>query len=179
MSWKGILWEAACICIPPPFEAASPHVNRSYLVRLLQLYREGTNITNLFHKTFSALPAQALLIYGAPFLGHTRPVRNGGNVSTRSRLGKFCKYIRRCWQIEETVGVCERAPLGRDAPEMCTRQCAGPIAAAAAAPVSHRRCDCAHLASAQSECQTVHSWAFAGGPRGLWGSLRPAFWRRR
>ena len=110
MSWKGILWEAACACIPPPFEAASPHVNRSYLVRLLQLYREGTNITNLFHKTFSALPAQALLIYGAPFTGHTRPVRNGGNVSTRSRLGKFCKYIRRCWQIEETVEACERAP---------------------------------------------------------------------
>ena len=174
MSWKGILWEAGRACIPP-FEAASPHVNRGYLGCCSYIGRAQT--LPLSQNIFS-FSAQACLIYGAPFTGHTRPVRNGGNVSTRSRLGKFCKYICRCWQIEETVGVCERAPLGRDAPEMCTRQCAGPIPAAAA-PVSHRRCDCAHLASAQSECQTAHSWAFAAGPWGLWGSLRATFWRRR
>ena len=42
-----------CIC-QLPFNSCPPHVSRSYLGAL---YREGTNITNLFHKTFSAFPA--------------------------------------------------------------------------------------------------------------------------
>ena len=107
MSWKSILWEGTGVqlhayltfkllkpisCEPRPFRLSWSYIGRKHLAAS-------------FKKHFQPFLPGLRLIYGAPFTGHTRPVRNGGNVSTRSRLGKFGKYISRlCWQIEETVG---------------------------------------------------------------------------
>ena len=88
----------------------------------------------------------------------------------RSRLGKFGKYICSCWQIEgsKTVGgVCERALRPGCPGDVYAAVRAGPIAA----PVSHRGCDWAHLAQAQSELATPSTAGLSQEASGACGAV--------
>lgn len=97
MSWKGILW--AGLHTMPPFEAASPHVNLgcSYIGR-------AQTLPSSFTKHFQPFLPRPHLIYGAPFSGHTMPVRNGGKRFLQIPFGQILQiYLQAlanrgdCW----------------------------------------------------------------------------------